>query len=157
MIDPYVLILDRWVFRRYAMDINNHEEDDPENARKCEEILLKVRKDGHTVAIDDNYEIPTTEWDEFRNIPLLREWIKYILNGRVEYIPRTEVNEPIDDPDDQHYIEIALDSQANIMISGDKPLKEDINSRNDIDLGIWDQDEGCGLLRWFRDQGYADV
>jgi len=151
-VDPYLLILDRWLFSRYAMDYYEDYNDDPHNAEKCEEILNLVRENKHRVAIDEEYMIPTTEWNEFRDIPLIREWIKYILNGKVERLSRSDLQEPIDDGDDQHYAEIALSSPASIMISGDQPLKKDINSRKDIDLGIWDQSEGVGLLHWHQNQ-----
>lgn len=152
----YTLILDHWVFQRYAMDADPNKQDDEENAKICNDILKRVRKDGHFVAIDEEYKILTEEWNQYMDVELIRRWVKYMSNGRLNKIERTNLDRPIDDNDDQHYAETAKNSEASIMISGDGPLKADINTRKDIDLGVWDQYEGIGLLHWYRNHKVND-
>lgn len=147
----FILLLDHWVFQKYATHQNPSKEDDAENSDICKDILKDVRDNGHYVAVDQDCEIITDEWQQYQNVEFIRNWIKYIVGkGYHKRIAKSEIEKPIIDPDDQHYAEIAKDSEASIMISGDQPLKQDINDRKDIDLGIWNQHEGIALLQWYN-------
>jgi predicted nucleic acid-binding protein len=141
--EKYYLVIDQWLFQRsYQYYVNNNGEFEGD-AKLCREIFQYILQYNHGVEVDEKYELVTDEYQKFSDWMFVRKWIKSMYaNGNFIQRKKTEFeDEEFIDDDDRHYVEIALSSPNDAIISNDNPLREYINNNDELKVIVKDIDE----------------